>query len=214
MPPCNPSQKSTKVLFVEQAGFSGFDATMKVFIRISPLALIVLLSAVGLSYGQDWIIKMKVDLAKAHYNQGVKYQRNGQDGEAISEYTKAIEIDPDFAEAYYARGFAYAHGQGEYGKAILDFTKAIVLAPTPEAYIGRGAAYRQKDEIDRAIADFSTAIQMDPGDGTAHYHRAAAYASKGEYDRAWEDIQEAKSLGYAVDPQFWEGLGKAAGKEE
>lgn len=157
---------------------------------------------------------MKVDLAKAHYNQGVKYQRNGQDGEAISEYTKAIEIDPDFAEAFYARGFAYAHGQGDYGKAISDFTKAIVLAPTAEVYIGRGAAYRQQGEIDRAIADFTTATQMDPGDGTAHYHRAAAYSSRKEYDKAWEDIQEAKSLGYEVDPEFWEALRKTAEKEE
>ena len=46
---------------------------------------------------------------------------------AIAHYTKAIELDPNDAAAYYNRGFAYAN-KGEYDKAIADVEKCIELS--------------------------------------------------------------------------------------
>ncbi len=42
-----------------------------------------------------------------YYNRGLEYQRKGQYDKAISDYTKAIEINPKYAVAYYNRGLAY-----------------------------------------------------------------------------------------------------------
>ena len=47
---------------------------------------------------------------------------------AIADYTKAIEIDPKFADAYYNRGLAYCYKQ-DYDRAITDYTKAIEIDP-------------------------------------------------------------------------------------
>lgn len=45
---------------------------------------------------------------------------------AISNYTKAIEIYPEYASAYYNRGIVWFN-KGAYGNASADFTKAIEI---------------------------------------------------------------------------------------
>jgi tetratricopeptide (TPR) repeat protein len=52
----------------------------------------------------------------------------GQYDKAISDYTKAIELNPKHADTYYSRGLAY-NKMGQYDKAISDYTKAIELNP-------------------------------------------------------------------------------------
>ncbi|HBH97071.1 MAG TPA: hypothetical protein DDX89_04680, partial [Candidatus Omnitrophica bacterium] len=54
--------------------------------------------------------------AQTHYVFGVGYQDIGQFEEAIENYTKAIERDPSYAEAYHGRGVAYA-SQGRLEEA-------------------------------------------------------------------------------------------------
>ena len=45
--------------------------------------------------------------AQKHYNSGVKLQEQGHIEGAILQYTKAIELDPDLADAYVNRAVAY-----------------------------------------------------------------------------------------------------------
>ena len=46
--------------------------------------------------------------AKAFYSRGNLYETNRDYDQAISDYSRAIELDPAQADAYYDRGFAYA----------------------------------------------------------------------------------------------------------
>ncbi len=48
---------------------------------------------------------------------------------ALADYTKAIQLDPQYANAYNNRGLAHYHSKA-YDKAIADFTRAIQLKPT------------------------------------------------------------------------------------
>lgn len=115
----------------------------------------------------------------------------------IVYYSKAIELDPDFAEAYNNRGSAYKK-KGEQGKAIRDYNKAIELKPNfAVAYYNRGTVYGEKGEQDRAIRDFNKAIELNPDYAKAYNNRGAAYWHKGEYERAKEDYRKACELGYA-----------------
>ena len=52
----------------------------------------------------------------------------GKYQEAIEAYTKAIELDPKYAVAYYGRGLIYVV-LGDYRQAIRDYDKAIELDP-------------------------------------------------------------------------------------
>ena len=63
---------------------------------------------------------------------------------AIEDYTKAIELKPNLAEAYNNLGAAYSD-KGEYDRAVADYTKAIELKPNlAETYNNRGNAYNAK----------------------------------------------------------------------
>ena len=61
-----------------------------------------------------------------YYNRGVAYGDKGNYDQAISDCTRAIELDPNYADAYYNRGVAYGD-KGNYDQTISDCTRAIEL---------------------------------------------------------------------------------------
>jgi tetratricopeptide (TPR) repeat protein len=62
----------------------------------------------------------------AYYNRGVAYEEKGQYDLAISDYNKALEINPRFTDAYYNRGVTYYYKR-EYEKSWKDVKKAQSL---------------------------------------------------------------------------------------
>lgn len=112
-------------------------------------------------------------------------------GKSIEHYTKAIELKPDFLEAYNNRGNAHCE-MDEPNLAIEDFNKAIALkSDDAEAYNNRGTAYKNKGNYDRAIMDYNMAIQLKPNLAQAYDNRGNAYINKGNYDRAITDFNTA-----------------------
>jgi len=67
-----------------------------------------------------------------------------------------------------------------------------------KAYDSRGIAYAKKADYDRAIADFSAAIRLDPNNAGYYSNRGNAYNDKGDHARAIADLNEAIRL----DPKF------------
>jgi tetratricopeptide (TPR) repeat protein len=59
------------------------------------------------------------------------------------------------------------------------------------AFNNRGNAYYDKKDYDRAIADYSEALRLDPGFALAFYNRSCAYRDKGDNDRAVDDYVQA-----------------------
>ena len=64
------------------------------------------------------------------------------------------------------------------------------------AYCGRGNAYEEKAEHDKAMADYAEAIRLAPKLARAYFRRGIAYDAKGEKAKAEEDFAQAKKLGY------------------
>ena len=79
-------------------------------------------------------------------NRGFTYCEIGQYDQAISDFSKAIEINPRLAHAYNNRGAAYLY-KAQYDQAISDLSKAIEIDPRfKHAYNNRGWAYMKKWE--------------------------------------------------------------------
>jgi tetratricopeptide (TPR) repeat protein len=115
--------------------------------------------------------------------------------QAIADLTKAIEINPGYAEAYAERGMAYQR-KADYPRAIADTTKTIELDPSLSlAYRVRGTVYLQQRDYARALADDSKAIELNPTSTTGYVARAFTYAAKGDTDLAIDDIEKAFKLG-------------------
>src|SRR5262245_3020340 len=62
------------------------------------------------------------------------------------------------------------------------------------AYNSRGIAWRRKGNYDRAIADYTEAIRLDPKYVLAYNNRCFAWYLKKDYDRAIADCNEAIRL--------------------
>src|SRR5258708_6415309 len=65
-------------------------------------------------------------------------------------------------------------------------------------FTNRGNALHIKGDYDRAIADFTEAIQINPHYAVDHNSRGNAYQIKGNYDRATADYTEA----IRIDPKY------------
>ena len=115
--------------------------------------------------------------------------------DAIKYYSKAIELYPDFIEAYQDRAQVYLRID-DFDEAIKDFTKVIELdSDYASAYVQRGCVYLKKGCSDRAIEDFSRAIELDSDYASAYVQRGCVYLTKGCSDRAIEDFNRAIELG-------------------
>ena len=89
---------------------------------------------------------------------------SGKYQEAIVNYDKAIQINPQFADAYYNRGLSYAY-QGQNAQAIPSYTQAIQINPQyVYAYGNRGISYYIQKQYSQAIEDFTQVIRFEPQD--------------------------------------------------
>jgi len=126
-----------------------------------------------------------------YFNRGFAYGRIGQYDQAISDLTKALEINPRFADAYLFRADAYAQ-IGKYDQAISDYTKALEINPRfAHAYWGRGFIYLKTFKHEQAILDFTNALEIYPGLFEAFLFRGDAYLQIGKFDKAIHDLNKA-----------------------
>ena len=115
------------------------------------ITLLTALFLVSNVYGQT---------SKEYFNRAVaKYNLLDYEG-AIADYTKAIELNPNYAEVFFNRGMCKAFLQ-DFRGAIADCTKAIELNPNyAEAYFNRGVSKNFLGQKDSGCLDFSKAGEL------------------------------------------------------
>jgi len=129
-----------------------------------------------------------------HLRKGDLYSDEAKWNEAIIEYNEAINLKPDFIEAYNNRATAYT-ATGEYDNAIADCTKAIELDPESTIpYYNRSIAYLYKGEYEKAIADCDKILAFGLNSPWVHYHRGMAHFEMGDYMSAITDFENAKNI--------------------
>lgn len=128
---------------------------------------------------------------------------------AIESFTKAIEINPNYVEALSERGFIYFLID-EDRNAVSDLDKVLKIEPNNlKALYFRGLALTdiaeklKDDENDRktagdiaqkALADFSKAIELEPNDYTYYNGRGKLILAFGFYKEAVTDFEKSISI--------------------
>jgi len=135
------------------------------------------------------------DRALGHYREGMRLLGPGEFEDAAAQFTKAIDIFPDYADAYLGRGKArQAAGQNDTARA--DFERAIAIDPTSEpAYTSLGTIELAQGNIQKALADFTRSISLHPT-ADAYYQRGLTYQVLHQSKRAVDDYD----LAIANDP--------------
>lgn len=150
--------------------------------RISALAVI----AVSIFCCQVYSGSVAEDALK----KGLEYGRQGDNDNAIAEFSKVIALDPASAEAYYDRAFVY-YKKGKLKESISDFDKTIALDPaSADAYYNRGLAFYKMGSFDAAIADYNKVLEIKPDAMDALYGRGLAYFKKNDIKQALSDYSK------------------------
>ena len=129
--------------------------------------------------------------AKDYLYRGIDKQSKGDFNGALTDFTKAIEIDPNLYDASLNRGVAKDDLDNYYG-AIADFTTAIEIDPNyASAYYNRGLTKGNLENDYGAIADFTKAIEIDISFALAYYGRGIAKHNLDDYYGAIKDYRNA-----------------------
>ncbi|MBR6886976.1 MAG: tetratricopeptide repeat protein [Selenomonadaceae bacterium] len=82
---------------------------------------------------------------------------------ALNCWTEAIELNPQNALAYEARGYYFLYYTRSYSESLNDYMRAIKLRPdNAENYFYRGTCYLNLNDLDSAKTDFERAISLNP----------------------------------------------------
>ncbi len=132
--------------------------------------------------------------AKEYLDNGsAKYYQEDYTG-AVADFTRAIELDPNYAVAYNNRGAAKDELK-DYIGAIEDCNKAIELDPNyAMAYNNRGLAKAGLQDYRGAMADYTQAIELDPKLALAYNNRGNAKYELKDYMGAMADYTQAIEL--------------------
>ena len=144
--------------------------------------------------GKEQVVyEKKTDLNTAEeyfYRAYEKFDKGDYNG-AISDYTKAIEINPNYADAYNNRGSSKYVLKDYYG-AISDFTKAIEINPNDDGYYNnRGIGKSGLKDHNGAIADYTKAIEINPNYADAYNNRGNSKSDLKDYYGAISDFTKA-----------------------
>ena len=123
---------------------------------------LTLLIVFGLLLGFGWRMLFPGKAIDA-YQQGITHLDNGEYEAAIPDFDRAVSLDAQFAQAYWARGEAKM-SLGQYETAVADFSRVIEMHPTtfPSIYMFRAAAYTQLGDYPAAIADYEMLLDLAP----------------------------------------------------
>ena len=145
------------------------------------------------------VISQYKTVAIAYYNRGNLFMNEKRIDEAIIDFNKAIEMNPNFARAYNNRGSLFMDKKRN-DEALNDFNKSIELEPGyANVYYNRGTLFMNEKRNDEAIIDFNRAIELNPNNVKAYYNRGTLLMDEKRNDDAINDFNKVIELepGYA-----------------
>lgn len=151
------------------------------------------------------VINIKKEHPNSFFRRGIILRDKQKYTEAISDFLKAIEYDPDYDECIFQRAWCLAQ-LGKKDEAINVYTQFIQKMGDKawsNAYNNRGVAYKEKEDYEKALLDFDQAIKTDQANKYAWANRGEVKGIKGDINGAIEDLKEA----LLIDPEYEYALG-------
>jgi tetratricopeptide (TPR) repeat protein len=150
--------------------------------------------AVAQLYNQAELVDFDLIKAKQYNDLGVACIHQSKLDEAIAHFQKAIQIQPDYADAHCNLGNTFLR-QRNLRDAIICFQEALNIDPNfEEVYYNLGTSLAEVDRLDEAITFLHAAIEINPSFADAHYNLASALVKLNQRDLALMAYQRALEL--------------------
>lgn len=163
---------------------------MTLFKLFTPLYCICLfIISVSLSPAQT--LEVRQEEAQKLYFRGVEEARKENLDAAIDFYSKALNLNANYSEAFNNRGVTYLRKR-LFDLAVNDFSNALALRPKSAGlFLNRSSAYYGKGDYAKAHEDIDRAFELNPNWAEAWATRGKIHRRQKEYQTAINDYTKA-----------------------
>ncbi len=147
---------------------------MKVLREICLPILIAFSLISGVTYAQS-------PAEKRYYRKGVAYAIQGKFTKAKVEFKKALKVNP-------------FHVSAGHGLEIIKDVLAQKIKTETAILLFKGTSYDHQRQYDRAIREFTKALEINPKYAVAYNNRGVVYTKKRQYGRDIRDFNKALEI--------------------
>jgi len=114
---------------------------------------------------------------------------------ALNDYSKAIQLDPQLAEAYLGRA-NISRDKNKNDIALTQYNKAIELdTGAANTYYNRGILFIKEKKFERVIGDFSKVLELRGDSAMSYYNIGMAEFFLNRKEAACRDLAIAAGMG-------------------
>ncbi|MFP4025615.1 MAG: tetratricopeptide repeat protein [Thiohalospira sp.] len=140
------------------------------------------------------------------YKTGENFAASGNYEDAIAQFTKIIEEDPEYTKAYIARAEAYEKN-GQKAEAASDYKRAAAFEDKDkEIFYNAGRLYYSLEQYDEAIPMLSKVNALDKKHTDAYMLKTESYIALEQWDKALKESNELIKLEETSNNYFRRGF--------
>ena len=165
-------------------------------------------------FDYDRALALNPQYAEAYQSRALLQRELGNTKEALADNEKALSLQPAlFGGKYFLIETNLKNGA--YDQALNQLNQLLEKSPEARAFYDRGLLLLRVNEPDRALADFTKAVESDPTYYEALMEQGKVFFSKEEYSKAEEAfnkvlrLRPAHALAYAWIGRSLAATGKA-----
>ena len=132
------------------------------------------------------------DNADTALAEGNKYFDAGETDKAIDAYKQAVQLNPEFAEAYFRLGVAYSLLEREEEANRLP--GEVTEEPTPKGKKKEAEKTNAEKSFENAVKIYEKVTKKNPEDDVSFFYLGRSYGKLGEDDKAAKALRQAVKL--------------------
>lgn len=136
-----------------------------------------------------------------HYIKGILARNAENTGAAVEHFKRAIEINPDYEDAYlelaglYYDKFIATNNQKFLDLEIAQYKELIRIDPrNPDYHFYLALSYENKGWYRQALKEYEKVVSLDPKDEEARCELGIAYLIHGEIEKAKQQYEALKAI--------------------
>jgi len=147
----------------------------------------------------DKAIELQDDLTKAYFGRAILHKQMGEKEAAIDDYNTIIDMRGNtYMEAFLNRGLTKKMS-GDFTGALTDLDQVIDEFPNnADLRKNRGNLYLLFGMPQRAIDDYTKAVELDNTYAEAYYNRAIAFLTLYDKQSGCADLEKSIMLGHEM----------------